>query len=91
MTNYRIKTSFVVEPEVRFFLIFVENRLQYYARNDFSVALRTGSNPADINRNLRHTGNNFNHTLEMLENVRSASWLKHFQVYLIVCFSIPSI
>ena len=34
-----------------FVLIFVENCLKYDAINDFSVWLRTGFNPADINQN----------------------------------------
>ena len=39
-----------------FILIFVENCLQYDAIHDFSVWLRTGSYPADINRFRIHTG-----------------------------------
>ncbi len=37
--------------------IFVDNCLQYDAIHDFLVLLRTGSNPADINRFRSHTGN----------------------------------
>ena len=37
-------------------LIFVENWLLYRDIHDFSVRLRTGSNPADINRFRSHTG-----------------------------------
>ena len=44
--NYKIKTSFV---------IFIKS-LKYDAIHDFSVLLRTGSNPADINRFLSHVG-----------------------------------
>ena len=39
-----------------FILIFVENCLLYYAIHDFSVWLRIGSNPADINLIQCHIG-----------------------------------
>ena len=44
MENYKIKTNFV-SPEGT------------TAVNSFSVYLRTGSNPADNNKFLSHTGN----------------------------------
>ena len=40
-----------------FILIFTENCLQYDAIHDFSLWLRTGSNPADSNRFQSHTEN----------------------------------
>ena len=40
-----------------FILFFVENCLLYDTIHDFSVWLRTGSNPSDINRFLRHYWN----------------------------------
>ena len=40
-----------------FILLFVENGLQYNAIHNFSVWLRTGFNPADINRS--YTGKIF--------------------------------
>ena len=59
MKNSKIKTS-LVSPEGPkalitkllsiLFLLFVENCLQYNAIHDFSVWLRTGSNPLAINR-----------------------------------------
>ena len=70
--NHKIKTSFV-NPEgpkalakkncfnlMIFILIFVENYLG--TTNDFSVWLRTGSNPADINRFRSRSGNNITYT-----------------------------
>ena len=39
-----------------FILIFVE-KLSIYAKHDFSLWPRTGSNPADINRFESQTGN----------------------------------
>ncbi len=61
MKNYKIKTS-CVSPEglearskknvinfMTFNLVFVENCLLFNAMQDFSVWLRTGSNPSDIN------------------------------------------
>ena len=39
-----------------FILLFVENWLLYDMIHDFSELLRTGSNPADINWFLSHTG-----------------------------------
>ena len=39
-----------------FILIFVENCLYFDAIHDFSVWLRTGSNPTDSNRFRSHTG-----------------------------------
>ena len=39
-----------------FILIFAENCLQFDAIHDFSVSLRTGSNPADKERFRSHTG-----------------------------------
>ena len=41
------KTGFYI---MIFILIFVENWIQYDTIHDLSVWLRTGSNPADINR-----------------------------------------
>ena len=43
-----------------FILIFVENWLFFYAIHDFSVWLRAGSNPHDINRFRSHIGKNNN-------------------------------
>ena len=40
--------------------MFVENSMQYYTLHYFSVWLRTGYNPADINRFRSHTGKYFN-------------------------------
>ena len=42
-----------------FISIFVENLMQYDAIYDFSVRLRTGYDPADINRFRSHTGKIF--------------------------------
>ena len=42
-----------------FILIFVENLMQYDAIYDFSVRLRIGSDPADINGFRSHTGKIF--------------------------------
>ena len=42
-----------------FILIFVKNCLLYDAIQDFSVWLRIGSNPADINRFRSHTGKKY--------------------------------
>ena len=39
--------------------IFVEYWIKYDDMHDFSVWLRTSSNPVDINRFLSHTGNTF--------------------------------
>ena len=39
-----------------FILLFVENCLKYDTIHEFSVWLRTGFNPADINWFLSHTG-----------------------------------
>ncbi len=63
MRNHKIKTSFV-SPEgpkaVAYnfminILISMENYLQYDAIHNFSVLLRTSSNPADIDRFRSHT------------------------------------
>ena len=40
-------------------LIFVENCVLICALHDFSVGLRTGSNPADINRFRCHSGHKY--------------------------------
>ena len=40
-----------------FISIFVEICMYYDAVHDFSVWMRTGSNPADIDRFRSHTGN----------------------------------
>ena len=69
MKNYKIKISFFNPegPKVRdkkvvpihfmiLILIFVENCLLFDAIHDFSVWLRTGSNPVDSNRFRSHTG-----------------------------------
>ena len=79
MKNYKIKTSFV-SPEGSkarvyktginfriFILIFVENCLKFDAIHDFSVRLRTGSNPVDCNRFQSHTGKRKLHFLEHTE------------------------
>ena len=53
-----------------FTLVFVENCLKYYATHNFSVLLRTSSNPADINRFQSHTGKGLAfilHTLVIIE------------------------
>ena len=42
-----------------FILKFVENCLYYDGIHNFSVWLRTGSNPADISRFRIHTGKKF--------------------------------
>ena len=39
----------------------MENCLQYNAMHDFTVCLRTGSNPADVNWFRSHTGNSVPH------------------------------
>ena len=44
--------------------LFVENCLQYVTIHGFSVWLRTGYNPADINRFQSHTGNEKNMSLQ---------------------------
>ena len=44
--------------------LFVENCLQYVSIHGFSVWLRTGYNPADINPFQRHTGNEKNMSLQ---------------------------
>ena len=67
MKNYKFKTSFVI-PEgsktllnktgvnfIIFILIFMENCLYYDSIHDFSVLLRTDSNPVDINQFRSHT------------------------------------
>ena len=66
--NYRIYPGFV-SPEVPkarandginfmiIILIFVKNCLWYDAIHNFSIWLRTASNPADINQFQSHTGN----------------------------------
>ena len=71
MKNYTIKTSFVCleRPKARadktdinimiFILIYVEHFLSFDAIHNFSVWLRTGSNPADSNRFRSHTGKSF--------------------------------
>ncbi len=51
-----------------FVLIFVENCLYCDAIHDFSVWLRNGSNPADINRLRSHTGKNVLKFNPFLEN-----------------------
>ena len=48
-----------------YILIFVENCLQYDAIHDFSVGLRIGSNPADINRFLAILEYNFQNILTL--------------------------
>ena len=66
MKNYKIKPVFLApmaqaHPNktgfnfMIFILIFVENFLYYDAINNFSVWLRTGSNPADTNRFRNYT------------------------------------
>ena len=68
MKNYMIKTSFA-SPDwskarankigINFMIsiiIFVRDCLYYNSKQHFSVWLRTGSNPADINRFRSHTG-----------------------------------
>jgi len=71
MKNYKIKISFVSSkgPKARanktsinfiiFISIFVKNCLLFDAIHDFSVWLRIGSNPVDINRFQSHTGKYF--------------------------------
>ena len=49
------------------FLIFVENCLKLYSLHNFAVWLRTGSNPAGINRLQIHTGNSF--TTKMIQEI----------------------
>ena len=68
MKNYRINTSFVSpeDTQVRanktginlmiLILIFKENCKENDTLHDFSVQLRTSSNPADINLFGNHTG-----------------------------------
>ncbi len=68
MNYFKIKTSFVRPegPKARCYItgidfmiyifMFVGNCLLYDAIHDFSVRLRTGSNPADIIRLGNHTG-----------------------------------
>ncbi len=68
MKNYKNETSFVFPVGLKFLvnktdinimiftLIFVDNCLQFDAKNDFSVYMRTVSNPADINWFRSHTG-----------------------------------
>ena len=46
-----------------FILIFVENCLYYDAIHDFSVWLRTGSNPADISWFRSDTGKDLSATI----------------------------
>ncbi len=67
MKNYTIETNFVSHEGTKaraektginfmiFILIFVENCLQFDAVHNFSVCLRTGYNPTDINRFRSHT------------------------------------
>ena len=67
ISKCKIKTSFVIPSGPKswanksdinfmiFILISVENCLKYDAIHDFSVRLRTDSNPADINRFQSHT------------------------------------
>ena len=62
----------VIRQYACFIFIFMENCLQYDAIPDFSVSLRTGSNPAYINRFQSHTGklqienqNNANNNLSL--------------------------
>ena len=69
MKNQKIKTSFL-NPEgtqawanktgnnfMPFISIFVENYLLYNAIDDFSLWLKTGSNPVGINRFQSFSGN----------------------------------
>ena len=57
MKNYKTKTSFVIPKGLVqanttgmiFIIIPIENCLQYKVINDFTVCLRTGSNPVDVN------------------------------------------
>ena len=66
-----------------FNLLFMENCLYYYAINDFLVWLRTGTNPADINRIRSHTGkrkliggiNYLINNCKIIKNI-AASWLR---------------
>ena len=46
----------LTELDTIFILIFEENWLQYDTMLDFSVWIRTGSNPLDIIRLLSHSG-----------------------------------
>ena len=69
MKSYKIINSFVSTEGPKkardnrtdinlmiFILIFAKNCLYYDAIHDFSVWMRTGSKPADINRVRVHTG-----------------------------------
>ena len=83
MKNFKNETSCVSSEEPNalsdktginfmiFILIFLENCLHYGAKHDFSVWLRTGSNPADINWFQSHTGKyfsiNFMYSLPLLK------------------------
>ena len=53
---------------MNFILMFVKNCLQFDAIHNFSVWLRTCSNPADINRIRSHTGNIIIVTYEIIIN-----------------------
>ena len=59
MKNYKISPGFrpvgANKTGINYILILVENCLQNNAMHDFSVWLRTGSNPSDINQFQSHT------------------------------------
>ena len=72
--SYKTGIDFMI-----FILLFVDNCLLYYAKHDFSICLRTGSNPADINRFRSHTGNKIKRFLKLLffwQNKLSNVWKK---------------
>ena len=54
--GFTVTTPKIHNKQYNLILIFVENYLEYDAIHDFSVCLRSGSNPADINRFRSYTG-----------------------------------
>ena len=54
MIKYNRKTNKTGMNLIIIIFMFVENSMQYDTLHDFSVWLRTGYNPADINRFLSH-------------------------------------
>ena len=55
----------------------MQNCLLYDAILDFSVCLKTGSNPADINRFRSHTGNKFHTRTKLILTAEHLSLFLH--------------